>query len=508
MMSSHRVDKLDLSLFDYIRAGGTSSEDVRSLLALHAAFAARGDFDYLEIGSHRGRTMQAFVADPRCQKIVSIGRRDAVTADVESDPTECLGNTTAAMLESLANVPGADLDKLIAIDAGTEDLSRTEVSADLCFIHAERTDSAALRDARFCRLAIRGRGVIVFHERLRVVNGIREFLRELEHYRAYPLAHDLLVVELNVPSFLADPRVKAQIPRQAWRVIAQLGATHAALLLSHVADRFRRVLARGALAIGTPRPPIRRIDQSPKLRHGPVFEIYTFVSDGALYERMCKSLIAAGFSADAFVRLSDASDDPYAAITRIGRESSARYPILCHQDILADQGAGAAALAAALEQLDALDADWLVAGNAGVTRSGRVLRRLVDRHGGSNTEALPAQVMTLDENFLVFNGRHTPRCSAALGGFHLYGSDVCLHAFADGGSAYVIDFLASHLGVGDTDSVEYQRVRSRFVEVWSERCALRYVITPSDVLFISRFRTLRLLLGSPHALRWLARLAH
>ena len=79
-------------------------------------------------------------------------------------------------------------------------------------------------------------------------------------------------------------------------------------------------------------------------------------------------------------------------------------------------------------------------------RSGRLLRRLVDVHGGSTIDSLPLPVVTLDEVFLVFNARNTPQCSRALAEFHLYGTDVCLHALMSGCSAYVIDFPITHRG--------------------------------------------------------------
>ena len=179
---------------------------------------------------------------------------------------------------------------------------------------------------------------------------------------------------------------------------------------------------------------------------GASFEIYTFVNHDGLYERMRRSFVDAGFNPDAFVRLTDSNDDPYAAVTRIGQESTARYPILCHQDIVADQGAGAEELLAALQELDAVDPHWAVAGNAGVMRSGRLLLRVVDMHGGSTGESLPLPVVSLDEEFLVFNPRNMPRCSTGLSDFHLYGTDVCLNALAIGASAYVIDFPVTHGG--------------------------------------------------------------
>src|SRR5579871_6355709 len=72
-----RVDELDVSLFKPER-GGTSGEDRRSLLAVHAAVAGRGQFRYLEIGSYLGTSLQSFIVDPRCVQIVSIDRRDAI----------------------------------------------------------------------------------------------------------------------------------------------------------------------------------------------------------------------------------------------------------------------------------------------------------------------------------------------------------------------------------------------------------------------------------------------
>ena len=167
--------------------------------------------------------------------------------------------------------------------------------------------------------------------------------------------------------------------------------------------------------------------------------------------------------------------------------------------MFADQGAGAAELLAAVEQLDAIDPRWVVAGNAGVMRSGHMLRRLVDPYGGSTGESLPLPVVTLDSNFLVFNACNAPRCSMAYPSTVLYGSDVCLHALASGGSAYVIDFPVTHLRSGkrDTDKRRLQRARARdFIEAWRARCWFRYVSTTADTFFLSRSKILRRLFGS------------
>src|SRR5207248_5251260 len=162
-----------------------------------------------------------------------------------------------------------------------------------------------------------------------------------------------------------------------------------------------------ALTVAGPRrkrPPAHRRAPARIAFAGPPFEIHTFANDDAFYDRMRASFIDAGFSPNAFVRLADSDDDPYAAITRIGQRSAARYPILCHQDVLADQGAGATELLAALEQLDAIDPRWVVAGTAGIARGGRLVSRVADPSGGSfrPAEILPLPAVTLDGNFLAF----------------------------------------------------------------------------------------------------------
>ncbi len=500
---SSRVDRLDTSVFDHIESGGLSLSDRRSLLAVHAALAARGDFSYLEVGSYHGASLQSFIADARCREIVSIDRRDGSSPDTRSMEPEYPGNTTARMLECLTGVPGADFAKLSTMEASTEELDAGQFRADLCFIDAQHTDDAALRDADFCRRVIRDRGVIVFHDRLVVDGGILQFLGQLRRYRAYPLSHELFVVEVGVATLLRDPRVRAQVPNPVWLWVAHLGAVRAALQLGPAVRNLRRFFARSVLTVGAPRRSWRT-PAATQVAPQPWFEIHTFVDDDARYERMRRSFIEAGFSPDAFVRLTAGADEPYATITRIGRRSQASYPILCHQDLVADRGAGAADLLEELRRLDAADSHWIVAGAAGVMRSGRLLKGLVDPDGGPTGEALPLPVVTLDECFLVFNPRHVARCSQDVSGFHFYGADVCLHALRSGGTAYVLGFPLTHGGRSHRRPElrpgyrqDYERARESFIAAWSERCLFSYVITTRDAVFLSRSRSLRRLFGSP-----------
>ncbi len=82
---SEQLQSLDLELLAAIYPPGHRG-DAKSLLALHGATRlAHGSFDYLEIGSHLGASLQSFVADPACATITSIDPRP------ESQPDDLMG---------------------------------------------------------------------------------------------------------------------------------------------------------------------------------------------------------------------------------------------------------------------------------------------------------------------------------------------------------------------------------------------------------------------------------
>ena len=114
-----RLASLDTTLFQYVLSQ-MPEEDQQSLLALQAAVRARHkQFAYLEIGSYMGGSLQSFVVDPCCQKIISIDPRLNEYADTRG-PHPYPENTTAKMIESLGKIPGADVRKIQSIEAGTD----------------------------------------------------------------------------------------------------------------------------------------------------------------------------------------------------------------------------------------------------------------------------------------------------------------------------------------------------------------------------------------------------
>ena len=211
-----QIEALDEELFSPIE--GPTSWDRRSLLALHAAVAARcATFSYLEIGSYLGGSLQTVMRDPRCTTVMSIDPRISVVPDQVRGTSTYKGNTTARMRNLLAELPDVDMDKLATFETPTDVMAvgSLPTTPDYCFIDGEHTDEAAIRDARFCREAMGGAGVIAFHDYSIVEGGIRAFLREAwtDVSLAVAFTGQVFALELGAREFWAKGSSIAPSPR-------------------------------------------------------------------------------------------------------------------------------------------------------------------------------------------------------------------------------------------------------------------------------------------------------
>ena len=209
-----RIEALDSSLFASIDTQLTDA-DRRSLLALHVAMReTHGAFDYLEIGSHLGGSLQAFIRDEACERIISIDSRPTAQPDERGIVYEYHANSTQRMLAELRRLPDADLEKLTTFDASTEQLAPAELPyrPHLCFVDGEHTDAAAVRDARFCLAANAGEGVVAFHDSQIVYRALRAWLEELgrdgREHRSYYLPTSVFVVEVGESRLLPCERFR------------------------------------------------------------------------------------------------------------------------------------------------------------------------------------------------------------------------------------------------------------------------------------------------------------
>ena len=203
------IAKLDISLFSSIDSQSTDS-DKRSLLACQLAVRQLCDpFNYLEIGSYLGGSIQPYLADNKCKRIFSIDKRPEKVPDERGTKYTYLNNSTARMLENLAEI--APVEKVTAFDGETKSLPPAVVDerVEFCFIDGEHTDESVISDFHFCLDVLAGNGAIAFHDLSITYNGIAECITQLKQlgkkFRAYALPSDLLVVEIgNFPMHRND----------------------------------------------------------------------------------------------------------------------------------------------------------------------------------------------------------------------------------------------------------------------------------------------------------------
>jgi hypothetical protein len=201
-----RLASLDTTLFQYVLSQ-MPEEDQQSLLALQVAVRARHkQFAYLEIGSYMGGSLQSFVVDPCCQKIISIDPRLNEYADTRG-PHPYPENTTAKMIESLGKIPGADVRKIQSIEAGTDTIRPEAIQPTprFCLIDGEHTDAAVLRDARFCLSVVKPDGCIAFHDANLIYGALDTFIKELNQsgrpFRPYVLPETVFVIDLGAANY-------------------------------------------------------------------------------------------------------------------------------------------------------------------------------------------------------------------------------------------------------------------------------------------------------------------
>lgn len=206
-----RVAQGDVTLFDAIRAELTAA-DRHSLLVIQDIVARRrGTYRYLEIGSHKGGSIQPHLLDPRCSGIVSIDPRPLVQADERGARFGYPDNSTATMVEGLGRLAPDAIGKvstcemtaaaLVAQGGGGE-------PADLVFIDGEHTDRAASEDFRAAQQLARADAVFVFHDAPIVYRAILEEMRALSaggiDVIGLPLPDGLFVVTAADDSTVAD----------------------------------------------------------------------------------------------------------------------------------------------------------------------------------------------------------------------------------------------------------------------------------------------------------------
>lgn len=196
------IKELDLRLFEKISSQSTN-EDKQSLLACQlAARELAGEYNYLEIGSYIGGSIQPHLLDSKCRRICSIDKRPHSQPDARGFDFIYQNNSTERMMEMLATV-SEDRDKIITIDGDSKTIDPAQIGdkIQLCFIDGEHTDEAVLSDFELCLRVLDANGAIVFHDAQITYNGIADCIAHLKDkdiaFKAYVLPHIVFVIEIG-----------------------------------------------------------------------------------------------------------------------------------------------------------------------------------------------------------------------------------------------------------------------------------------------------------------------
>ena len=228
------------------------------------------------------------------------------------------------------------------------------------------------------------------------------------------------------------------------------------------------------------------------------FSICTLVNNLIEYEGMVSSFKNSGFNDDCrFFYIDNIfgnAFDAYDGINNFLTHSRSEYIIISHQDVSLDFD-GYDQLLAVIDGMNKHDPKWAVLGNAGYYDFNTKLIRITDPYGqDQNSKNLPEKTKSLDENFLVIKKAANLSLSRNIGGFHFYGTDLCVIARILGWNAYVVDFHVRHKGKGNIDS-EFYKAKNRFIDKYSKVVKYFSIRTTCDMMVVTGFKFINKILN-------------
>jgi hypothetical protein len=215
------------------------------------------------------------------------------------------------------------------------------------------------------------------------------------------------------------------------------------------------------------------------------FSICTLVTNKQEYNQMQQSFISCGFTDDCEYLMIDNSQgnvhDAYSAIRYFLNTAKGKYVIVVHQDVLCVDTA--THLKNCLLTLTQKDDKWAICGNAGAKGYHQEIMYINTSGRIETTQNLPCKVNSLDENLLIIDAQKRLTISADFGGFHFYGTDLCIIADFLGYTSYVIPFMVNHLSSGNLKDME--KYRKPFINTYAKKLQGRYIQTTCTKFYLS-----------------------
>ena len=222
------------------------------------------------------------------------------------------------------------------------------------------------------------------------------------------------------------------------------------------------------------------------------YSICTLMSNPEEYAEMMQSFINAGFETSfcEYLYIDNSQQnkyDAYAGLNKFLTLAKGTYIVICHQDILVNYDR-IDVLEQRISEMDILDNNWAVLGNAGAGGIKNIVYKLTNQLGELYSRgSVPQQVLSLDENFLLIKKAANLSFSKNLCGFHFYGTDICLIAKVLGYTTYVFDFNIIHKSEGKVDP-SFERIKNDLIQKYITAFDGRYIQTTMTNFYISGSR--------------------
>ncbi|MDD2906776.1 MAG: hypothetical protein PHH41_08190 [Sulfurimonas sp.] len=222
-----------------------------------------------------------------------------------------------------------------------------------------------------------------------------------------------------------------------------------------------------------------------------LFSICTLMTNLSEYKEMLESFRNAGFSDknSDFLYIDNSKGnkyDAYSGVRKFLNSAKNKYIVICHQDILLDFDT-CDTLLQRIKEVDNIDTNWAILGNAGHSSFNDFRLRITDPHGENRFKGpLPAKVYDLDENFLIIKNSAQLSISNNIDGFHFYATDICIIADILGFSAYVIDFHLYHKSGGNCNRSFFES-KKKLIDKYTYAFRPRYMKTTCTKFFISGY---------------------
>lgn len=141
--------------------------------------------------------------------------------------------------------------------------------------------------------------------------------------------------------------------------------------------------------------------------------------------------------------------------------------VFCHQDVKFP-GGWINNLFEQISVVEEKNKNWGVLGTFGIAKNGMFAGHVIDPSGHFHCLPLPAEAQSLDEHCLIIRRSSGLQFDRDLGGYHMYGADLCLQALAGGQKNFAIDAPVEHLSSGKVNE-DFIEATDKLYHKWKDR---------------------------------------